>query len=84
MVYANYNTLTNFEVNSVADGSIPDVPATYPQAAAIYKLYRAGIVEGADTTTRACKPNDPIRRCEVAQVLANMLVNVTPAAEAAE
>ena len=61
-------------INAVADNSIPDVPMSHPQAAAIYKLYRAGIVEGADTTTRACKPNDPIRRCEVAAILVRMML----------
>ncbi len=34
--------------NAVADGAVPDVPSSHPQAADIYKLYRAGILAGND------------------------------------
>jgi len=58
-------------VNRVADGSIPDVPMTHPQAEGIYKLYRAGVVQGDED--HSCRPEDPIRRSEVAAVLTRML-----------
>ena len=60
-------------VNTVPDGSIPDVPMTNPQSAAIYKLYRAGIVQGMDTATRACAPDSNILRREVATILTRMM-----------
>ena len=66
-------------VNTVADGSIPDVAMSHPQAAAIYKLYRAGILQGSSDyvggqlTEHLCKPNDAIRRCEVAAILTRMM-----------
>ena len=59
--------------NSVPDGSIPDVPMTHPQAAAIYKLYRAGILQGVDTATHSCNPGSNIRRSEVAAILTRMM-----------
>jgi len=59
-------------VNTVPDGSIPDVPMTHPQAAAIYKLYRAGILQGVDAA-RNCNPNANIRRSEVAAILTRMM-----------
>ena len=59
-------------INSVADGSIPDVPATHPNAAAIYKLYRAGIVQGVDVAHN-CNPSSNISRSEVAAILTRMM-----------
>jgi hypothetical protein len=59
-------------VNTIADGAIPDVPMTYPQAAAIYKLYRAGIAQGVDAAHK-CAPGANIKRSEVATVLARMM-----------
>ncbi|MCR4962890.1 MAG: S-layer homology domain-containing protein [Firmicutes bacterium] len=59
-------------INSVADGSIPDVPMTHPQAAAIYKLYRAGILQGSDAQHN-CRPNSNIQRSEVAAILTRMM-----------
>jgi len=59
-------------VNAVADGAIPDVPADHPQAAAIYRLYRAGIVQGVDAE-HSCNPDASIRRCEVAAILTRMM-----------
>lgn len=65
--------------NSVTDGSIPDVPMSHPQAAEIYKLYRAGILQGsADTykgawTEHLSKPDDSIKRSEVAAILTRMM-----------
>ena len=59
-------------INEIADGAIPDVPMTHPQAVAIYKLYRAGIVTGSDKEHN-CKPNTNIRRSEVAAILTRMM-----------
>ena len=65
--------------NEVPDGSIPDVPANYPEAPEIYKLYRAGILQGSDDTYNGawtkhlCKPADNIKRSEVAAILTRMM-----------
>ncbi len=59
-------------INSVADGSIPDVPMTHPQAAGIYKLYRAGILQGSDAQHN-CRPSSGIKRSEVAAILTRMM-----------
>ena len=58
-------------INSVPDGSIPDVSMSHSRAAAIYKLDRAGIVQGSDDQHN-CKPYDYIRRSEVAAILNRM------------
>ncbi|MCL2159310.1 MAG: S-layer homology domain-containing protein [Oscillospiraceae bacterium] len=59
--------------NIVTDGSIPDVPESHAQAAAIYKLYRAGIVQGVDNVTHACNPDSNIQRSEVAAIIDRMM-----------
>ena len=65
--------------NEIPDGAIPDVPMTHPQAKEIYKLYRAGVLEGsADMyegvwTKNLCKPADNIQRSEVAAILIRMM-----------
>ncbi|MBO4897690.1 MAG: S-layer homology domain-containing protein [Clostridia bacterium] len=59
-------------VNSVKDNSIPDVPMSHPQAKAIYKLYRAGIVQGVDDK-HSCKPGSYIKRSEVAAIICRMM-----------
>jgi hypothetical protein len=60
------------QINTVDDGAIPDVPMSHPNAAAIYKLYRAGILEGSDAA-RSCNPSANIRRSEVAAILTRMM-----------
>ena len=60
-------------INTVPDGSIPDVPMTHEQAGAIYKLYRAGIVQGVDSAAHACIPESNIKRSEVAAILTRMM-----------
>lgn len=60
------------EINNVPDGSIPDVPMSNPQAEAIYKLYRVGIVQGVDKEYN-CNPSAYIKRSEVAAVLTRMM-----------
>ena len=59
-------------INNVPDGSIPDVAMTHPQAAAIYKLYKAGIVQGTNQQYY-CSPASSITRCEVAAILVRMM-----------
>ena len=60
------------KINEVPDGSIPDVPMTRAEAAEIYKLYRAGILQGSDDKF-SCKPDDNIKRSEVAAILTRMM-----------
>ncbi len=59
------------EINSVPDGSIPDVSVYDPYAEAIYYLYRAGVVQGSDDM-HTCYPYNYIRRSEVAAILTRM------------
>lgn len=59
------------EINEVPDGSIPDVPKDAGYAPAIYKLYRAGILQGVDEAHN-CTPLYTIRRCEVAAIITRM------------
>ena len=58
-------------INDIPDGAIPDIDALSPYAPAVYKLYRAGVVQGTGETHR-CGPDDNIRRCEVAAILTRM------------
>ena len=58
--------------NSIADGYIPDVGMTHPQSAAIYKLYRAGILTGMDERGNF-EPNSNIKRSEVSAILTRMM-----------
>lgn len=60
------------QINDVADDSIPDVSMMHPQAAAIYKLYRAGILQGNDAMHN-CNPSASIKRSEVAAILTRMM-----------
>ncbi|MCL2766515.1 MAG: S-layer homology domain-containing protein [Peptococcaceae bacterium] len=69
-IFANAVALSS--INSIADGSILDVPTTHPQAASIYKLYRAGIVQGVDAAHN-CNPDSNIKRSEVAAILTRMM-----------
>ena len=58
--------------NTIADGSIPDVPMTASYAPSVYKLYRAGILTGVDEAHN-CNPNANIKRSEVAAILTRMM-----------
>lgn len=59
-------------INNVPDGSIPDVPMVHESSIGIYKLYRAGILTGVDAKHN-CKPEDNIKRCEVAAIITRMM-----------
>jgi len=60
------------EINEIADAVIPDVPMSHPQADAIYKLYRVGILQGNDLQ-HSCNPGANIKRSEVAAILTRMM-----------
>ena len=57
------NILPDGEYTAVRNGSNPDVTDTMPCAAAVQKLFRAGIV-GGDAGTGNFRPNDAIARSE--------------------
>jgi len=59
-------------INDIADGAIPDVAMTDANAAAIYKLYKAGIVQGVDDDHN-CNPESNIKRSEVTAILTRMM-----------
>ena len=59
-------------INYVPDNTIPDVPSNTDYAPGVYKLYRAGILQGSDAAHN-CKPFDNIKRCEVAAILTRMM-----------
>lgn len=64
------NALT--AINTVAEDAIPDVPSSHPQAAAVYKLYRAGVLQGTGED-HLCNPDANIKRSEVAAILTRMM-----------
>lgn len=60
------------EINRVSDGAIPDVPMTAPNAAAVYRAYRCGIVIGIDGEGTFC-PGNLITRSEVAALVVRIM-----------
>jgi hypothetical protein len=54
--------------NNIVDGVIPDVPSTAACAAAVYKLYRAGITCGSDEAG-TYRPGANISRAETAAII---------------
>ena len=59
-------------INYIPYGAIPDVSLSANYADGVYKLYRAGIVQGSDAA-HSCKPFDNIKRSEVAAILTRMM-----------
>ena len=59
------------EINTVTDGSLPDVSANAAYAEEIYLLYRAGVLTGSDENGTFL-PENTIRRSEVAAIVARM------------
>lgn len=59
-------------INYVPDEAIPDVNMSANYSAGVYKLYRAGILQGSDEQHN-CKPYDSIKRSEVAAILTRMM-----------
>ncbi len=61
------------EINTIPEGAIPDVPADGSDTArAIYRFYRAGILNGRDTAG-TFSPNATINRGEVATILVRLV-----------
>ena len=59
-------------VNDIPDDSIPDVTSTSTYGPAIYKLYRAGILNGSDAKG-TFGPSANIKRSAVAAILVRMM-----------
>ena len=64
--------LPAWEAVSVPDNSIPDVKMNAPYAAEIYKLYRAGVLNGSDERGTFA-PETPIGRSSVAAIVSRMV-----------
>lgn len=62
-------------INNVRDGAVPDVPMSSAYAPAVYKMYRAGILQGVDLAYNF-KPLANIKRGEVATILVRMMTPV--------
>ena len=60
------------EINSIPDGSIPDLFTSAPYRDNVYTLYRMGIVTGANKRG-ACLPDECISRAEVAALVARIV-----------
>ena len=59
--------------NQIADGAIPDVRTGDRCAAAVYRLYRAGVLIGNDEKGTFA-PDSSISRCEAAAIVSRMAV----------
>ena len=58
-------------LNDIPDGAFPDLAADAREAEEIYRLARAGIVQGDEK--HLVHPDDPVRRCEVAALLTRVM-----------
>ena len=70
-IFAQILSADDAKKNNIPDNSIPDVPMSHPNASAIYKLYKAGIVQGVDAAHN-CNPASFIKRSEVAAIVVRM------------
>ncbi len=71
-VHIFHGALEHYEqLNTVADNAIPDVKLGDAFAAAIYELYRAGILHGNDAAG-TFRPESTIKRSEAAAILLRM------------
>ncbi len=61
-------------VNEIPEGSIPDVTEPGERSAAVYILYRAGIMNGSDRYG-TFRPDAAIKRSEVAAVAVRMILS---------
>lgn len=71
--YAAVHEIEEPDLNSVADGAIPDVPMSHPYAEDIYAFYRVGILTGSDAKG-SFQPQSSIKRCEVAAILCRIVI----------
>ena len=62
------------EISTVADNAIPDVKIGDTAAAAIYKLYRAGILKGADERGTFA-PKSYVLRSEISAIVTRLAVS---------
>lgn len=60
------------EINSIEDGSIPDVSILQPCRAYAYRLYRAGVTTGYGWLGNFC-PDSPTTRLELASVILRLV-----------
>ena len=60
-------------INDVPEDAVTDVPQNHPHHDAVYKMLRAGIVQGVDETTHVCAPDTNITRAEIAAILTRMM-----------
>ena len=58
-------------INKIDDGSIPDVSVNYSYAQAAYRLYRAGVLTGADSTG-SFFPWKNVSRAEASAIVSRM------------
>lgn len=61
------------EKNTVADNAIPDVPAGSTGAEQVYRLYRAGILQGSDDI-HSYFPDTNVKRSELSAIVARLIV----------
>ena len=59
-------------INRIADGAIPDVFESYSYGQAVYKLYRAGVLTGADSEG-TYYPGRTLKRAEAAVIIMRIL-----------
>lgn len=73
VIFANALDSSEFaEINEIEDGDIPDVSLSDEYGQAVYKLYRAGILQGNDQEGTFA-PATGIKRSEVAAILSRMM-----------
>ncbi len=60
-------------INDISWGAIPDVDTSAPWAEAVYRLYRAGILTGVDSSG-SFQPDASISRAEIAALVTRMAV----------
>ncbi len=76
MVFASI--LPEAEYTAIRSGNIPDVTAEMPCAAAVQKLYNAGIV-GGDSGTGNYRPSDSLKRSEACVIFTRIALQNTRA-----
>ncbi|MBE6723731.1 MAG: hypothetical protein E7576_00835 [Ruminococcaceae bacterium] len=60
-------------VNDIPDGAVPDLAGVNEsESDAVYRLYRAGVVQGSGTD-HLCAPFSPVRRSEVSAMLTRLM-----------
>ncbi len=60
-----------YQINTIADNKVPDVPMSKPYADKVYTLYRAGVLTGGDAMG-TFSPGTFITRAESAAIVSRM------------